>query len=240
MLFMPLTIDNVTISYKNKTIIQNLTFKVDDGEVLGIAGVNGAGKSSTLKSIVGLIPIQEGSIALNGKAALNIFEKEEFKSQIGYCPDVGGIIPAATPREHINILLNLNRKNTKEYYTKALELLKLVSLEDYIDTPCGSFSHGMMRRMSVVLASLNANKVLVLDEPFDGVDPTGIKSIQTIIKMHQAKGDAVIVSSHLINILSETADRIMVMTKGSVVATEDAALFKNNEGFKHYSNLLGI
>jgi ABC-2 type transport system ATP-binding protein len=237
---MPLTIDNVTISYRNKTIIEHLNFEVNNGEVLGIAGINGAGKSSTLKSIVGLIPIREGSIALDGKIAKSIFEKEELKSQIGYCPDVGGIIPAATPREHINILLNLNRKGNKEYYAKALELLKLVSLDEYIDTPCGSFSHGMMRRMSVVLASLNANKVLVLDEPFDGVDPTGIKSIQTIIQMHKEKGDVVIVSSHLINILSATADRIMVMTKGSVVTTEPASLFKDDKGFKHYSKLLGI
>jgi ABC-2 type transport system ATP-binding protein len=237
---MSLIIENISISYQNANIIENLSFKVENGEVIGIAGINGAGKSTTLKSLVGLIPMLKGRILVNGKEATSIFDKEELKAEIGYCPDVGGIIPSATPREHVNILLNLNRKNNKATQERAIELLKLVKLYEHIDTPCGSFSHGMMRRMSVVLASLNASKVLILDEPFDGVDPTGIKSIQGIINQHRSFGHSVIVSSHLINVLSETADKIIVMTKGSIISEQDAKKFKGDKGIKYYSKLLGI
>jgi ABC-2 type transport system ATP-binding protein len=237
---MSLIISNASVAYRDKTIIEHLTFTAESGKVLGIAGINGAGKSSTLKAIAGLIPFSAGEMKFNGKIIKHFLDKEDLKSVMGYCPDVGGIIPAATPREHINILLNLNRKNDKQHQAEALELLRQVNLIDNIDTPCGNFSHGMMRRMSVVLASLNANKMLILDEPFDGVDPTGIKSIQTIIETHKLRGDVVLVSSHLINVLSETCDEVMVMVGGKVLARETALKFKGDKGFKHYSKLLGI
>lgn len=237
---MTLNIAHANISYREKPIIEDLSFSAESGKVLGIAGINGAGKSSTLKAIAGLIPFSAGELTFEGHHIETFLDKEDLKSRIGYCPDVGGIIPAATPREHINILLNLNGKNTKEFQDNALELLEMVNLTKQIDTPCGSFSHGMMRRMSVVLASLNASKILILDEPFDGVDPTGIKTIQNIIEIHKNKGDVVLVSSHLINILSETCDEIMVMVAGKVLTREPAKNFKGDKGFKHYSKLLGI
>lgn len=237
---MGLKVENINVSYRDKEIIHNLSFDVENGEVLGIAGINGAGKSSTLKTIVGVIPFSEGKIKLNNTEADTVFKKEYIKEKIGYCPDVGGIIPAATPREHINLLLNLNKKNANANIEEALDLIRLVNLQDFLDSPCGSFSHGMMRRMSVVLASLNAEELLILDEPFDGVDPTGIKSIQEIIARHKAKGHGVIVSSHLINVLAETADRVMIMAQGKVLEAGKASAFKGDAGFKKYAKLLGI
>lgn len=238
---MSLTFQNVAIQYKEKEIIENLSFSVDNGEVLGIAGINGAGKSTTLKALTGLIPTKRGYIILNGFSPSNSMQKEQFKTLLGYCPDVGGVIPSASPREHINLLMNLshNFKDTSKV-EEAYRLLETVNLKDFIDTPCGSFSHGMLRRMSVVLASLNAEQLLVLDEPFDGVDPTGINAIKDIILKHKSEGKIVIVSSHLIDVLSEVADRIIVMVDGEIKAEESGSYFSGTHGIKKYRNILGI
>lgn len=238
---MPLIIDSLNIKYKDKEIINNLSFQVGNGEVLGIAGINGAGKSTTLKAVTGLIPVNRGSVNLNSFIPSTSLDKENFKSKLGYCPDVGGVIPSASPREHINLLMNLsgNKRNT-EKVNEAYHLLEMVNLQDFVDTPCGSFSHGMLRRMSVVLASLNAHELLILDEPFDGVDPTGVNAIKTIIDSHKNKGQIVIVSSHLIDVLSEVSDRIMVMVDGEVKVDKNSEYFAGTSGRKRYRKILGV
>lgn len=238
---MSLILDNINVGYKDKTIVKELSLVVGKGEALGIAGINGAGKSTTLKSVAGLVPLQKGRIVLNDFEPKSSAEKEILKSKIGYCPDVGGVIPAATPKEHINLLLNLNGYGKdKKKIQEAYDLLERVKLIEHLDSPCGGFSHGMLRRMSVVLASFNANELLILDEPFDGVDPTGVKVIQEIIGEHKAKGHTVLVSSHLINVLAEATDRIIVMVGGEIVSHSNSKKFEGYFGGLRYRKLLGI
>ena len=238
---MSLSLNSINVGYKNKTIVQDLSFTVGKGEALGIAGINGAGKSTTLKAIVGLIPLMKGSIELNGFSPKTPNDKEIFKTKIGYCPDVGGVIPSATPKEHINLLLNLNHagKNKSEI-ERAYHLLEEVKLIEHLNSPCGGFSHGMLRRMSVALASFNATELLILDEPFDGVDPTGIEAIQNIINEHKKNGCIVVISSHLINVLSESTDKIMVMVDGKIVSYSPAKKFSGYFGGNKYRRLLGV
>ena len=238
---MSLILENITVGYKDKNIVTDFSLSVEPGEALGIAGINGAGKSTTLKAIAGLIPLKKGSISLNGLAPVTAADKEIFKTKIGYCPDVGGVIPSATPKEHINLLLNLNGmgKDAKKI-KEAYELLEKVNLTKHIDSPCGGFSHGMLRRMSVVLASFNAGELLILDEPFDGVDPTGIEAIQSIISEHKNNGKTVIISSHLINVLAESTDKLIVMVDGKIVSKSPSRKFEGYFGGMRYRKLLGI
>lgn len=235
---MSLSVENLAVSYQSKNIIHKLSLFVQSGEVLGISGINGAGKSTALKAIAGILPFQDGNIIFNELSMDTPFNREKVKSMIGYCPDVGGIIPAATPREHINLLLNLNKMNTPHYRGKAEELLHLMNLHEHIDSICGSFSHGMLRRMSVILASLNSRGLLILDEPFDGVDPQGIKAIQEIVSTHKSSGDIILVSSHLIHVLADTADNIIVMKDGTIIDSAPAQNFAGNKGFKYYATML--
>lgn len=238
---MPLNVENISVQYKDKKVIENLSITVDNGEILGIAGINGAGKSTTLKALTGLIPVKEGIISLNDFSPRTSLDKENFKSKLGYCPDVGGVIPSATPREHINLLMNLSHSSKdEEKVAQAYEMLESVNLKEAVDTPCGSFSHGMLRRMSVVLASLNADEMLILDEPFDGVDPTGINAIKTIINKHKQDGKIIIVSSHLIDVLSEVADRIIVMVDGEIKVEKEAEFFSGTSGRNRYKKILGV
>lgn len=238
---MSLILKNITVGYGDKIIMDDFSLEVGKGQVFGIAGINGAGKSTTLKTIAGILPLLSGEIELNGFAPKTPFEKEEYKNKLGYCPDVGGVISVATPREHINLLLNLNRDSKDEnQLVYAERLIQEVNLQDVIDSPAGSFSHGMLRRLSVALASLNAKELLVLDEPFDGVDPTGVKRILEIVERHRQEGKIVLISSHLIDVLAEVSDTILVMVDGHVVAKEKGSKFKGVAGLRHYKKLLKV
>lgn len=237
--------NNLKTGYTKESIISevpNLT--VERGAPLGIAGINGAGKTTLLKTVSGVIPILSGDAYFTTKNGTQLHlnkhvDMENFRAGMGYCPDVGGLIPAATPNEHVNILLNLIPKNMRESASRrAHNVFERMGLNKVVDSPCGTFSHGMMRRTSVALAYVNASEIIILDEPFDGVDPEGVRRIQEIINDCIKDNVVVIVSSHLINILAESANKILVMAGGNAITMEDSVSFKNAEGLKRYNDFI--
>jgi ABC-2 type transport system ATP-binding protein len=239
-----LEIINLSTGYSKSSVITHLdNIIIPRGEPLGVAGINGAGKTTFLKTIAGVIPIVAGEAVFYSKEKplfLNDpYDMESFRSILGYCPDVGGIIPAATPNEHVNILLSLIPKHRRnEVLKKAETVFERVGLKEVSDVPCGNFSHGMLRRTSVALAYLNADEMLILDEPFDGVDPDGVRKIQSIVEECIAEDKTVIISSHLINVLAETVDNILVMAGGGKVKRQPAKIFRNASGIKKYNEFI--
>lgn len=236
---------NLKTGYTHETIISKIPdLIVKRSSPLGIAGINGAGKTTLLKTISGVIPILAGDVFFTTQSGDKLhlnkhLDMENFRAGMGYCPDVGGLIPAATPNEHVNILLNLIPKNMRANASKRADnVFERMGLNKVVDSPCGTFSHGMMRRTSVALAYVNASEIIVLDEPFDGVDPEGVRRIQEIINDCIKANVVVIVSSHLINILAESADKILVMAGGNAISMEDSGSFKDVEGLKRYNDFI--
>lgn len=233
-----LSVKNLTIKYPQslKAAVDNISFEVFPGEVLGILGGNGAGKTSSLKAIAGVLPCgQETSISIAGFQLTNLKEKEQARSLVGYCPDTGGLIRQATVEDHISLIL-ANNSNIDPI--NAYGVVEKMGLSEHIKKEAGSFSHGMSRRLSVVLATLNADKLLILDEPFDGVDPLGVEAIQGIIELAKKKGLGIIISTHLLSLLSETSDRILVMNKGRIIAEENKEFFTSLDASSKYAELL--
>jgi ABC-2 type transport system ATP-binding protein len=229
-------LDNVTMRFDDFTAVDGLSLSVAPGEVLGVLGGNGAGKSTTMKAIAGVLKPFNGRILLKDLDVSDRKLAERAKSFTGYCPDVGGLILGATPREHIQLLLNLHRSSKP--YGLALALLERVGLANKLDTPVGGFSHGESRRLSALLAALSAEEILVLDEPFDGVDPEGVDAINSLIYEARDSGLAVLVSTHLQPLLVKVSDRIIIMRKGHVMAEEPAEYFQGEEGVERYERLL--
>lgn len=233
-----LSISNLTIQYPSadKRAVNNISFNVNAGEVLGILGGNGAGKSTTLKAIAGLIPTLENSkVSVNGLDITTLSTKEAARLLIGYCPDTGGLIRQATVEDHLQLVLS-NKKHLEK--TLAYEIIEQMGLTDNLAQESGSFSHGMSRRLAVSLAVLNSDKVLILDEPFDGVDPIGVEAIQNIIKLAQENGLAVIVSTHLLSLLAEVSDRVIVMNKGRIIFEESGEYFRKSDADIKYAEIL--
>ena len=137
------------------------------GRATALLGRNGAGKSTTMRVLAGVIPPSEGTVRVDG---LDVAEDLlAIKRVTGYCPDVGGLVPRATPWEHLQLAARLRR--IEDWEDRALDLLERFDLGDAAHRVTSGFSHGMGRRLSVILASFHEPAVLLLDEPFDGVDP---------------------------------------------------------------------
>lgn len=229
-------VSNLSVKFNGFTAVDDISFSVKPGEVLGILGGNGAGKSTTLKVLGGILKATSGNINIDGYNMLKLDDSQKIRSFTGYCPDVGGLISGLSPREHIKLLLTLHNK--EERYEEGLKLVEMFGLTEFIDSPTSGFSHGMSRRLSVLLATLSSERTLILDEPFDGVDPIGVNAINETIIQAKNAGLAVIVSTHLQNLLVNVSDNIVIMKKSKIVAQDSARKFFGKKGERRYKKIL--
>ncbi len=159
------------------------------------------------------------------------------KRSSGYCPDVGGLVPRATPWEHLQLSAQLRRLGPG-WETRARDLLERFELGDVAHRITAGFSHGMGRRMSVVLAAFHEPEVLLLDEPFDGVDPIGVEATQEVIADARARGACVLISTHLRDLAVESCTSAVVLRGGARVATVAAEELGGEDGARAYRHLL--
>lgn len=229
-------INNLVIDYGTLRAVDGITLQVYPGESVGLLGRNGAGKSSTLRVLSTSIPFTSGSISVDGLLLDDDREREMARHIIGYCPDVGGIIRTATIREHIGLTLALHGR--VHLWNQALELVDRFNLTDHIDKTAAGLSHGMTRRLSVILATLSSQRLLILDEPFDGVDPTGVETALDLVEEAKESGLAVIISTHLQDILARGCDRILILFEGKIVDQGPSEEFEGAAGKERYKSLI--
>jgi len=204
------------------------------GQATALLGRNGAGKSTTMRVLAGVVPPTEGQVWVAGLDVRT--HTLAVKRLVGYCPDVGGLVPRATPWEHLQLAARLRRLD--DWEPRARDLLERFELGDVAHRITAGFSHGMGRRLSVVLAALHEPDVLLLDEPFDGVDPIGVDATFDIIADARARGACVLVSTHLRELAIQACGTVLVMRGGSRVATMDAADMVGEAGARAYRSLL--
>ena len=229
-------LDEVSIRYGDVVAVDRLTLQVPHGRVLGMLGGNGAGKSSTLRAIGGVNAHTSGTLRVAGLDMSTPDGADAARALVGYCPDIGGLISQATPDEHIDLVASL--RGARGGRAVADELVERFRLTEVRDRPAGTFSHGMQRRLSVLLAVLTAREVLVLDEPFDGVDPTGVDVTVSAIREAARAGMAVVVSTHLQPLLTAASDDVAVLVGGHLVALDGADRFRGTAGEQRYAALL--
>jgi ABC-2 type transport system ATP-binding protein len=204
------------------------------GQATALLGRNGAGKSTTMRVLAGLVPPTAGSVHVAGLDMRT--HNLEIKQISGYCPDVGGLVPRATPWEHLQLSARLRRLD--DWEDRARDLLERFELGDVAHRITGGFSHGMGRRLSVVLAALHEPRLLLLDEPFDGVDPIGVEATMDVIADARARGACILVSTHLRELAIQACTDVTVLRGGSRVATVDSAEMAGEEGARAYRSLL--
>ncbi len=204
------------------------------GQATALLGRNGAGKSTTMRVLAGVVPATAGTVLVAGFDIRK--ETLRAKQVVGYCPDVGGLVPRATPWEHLQLAARMRRLDRWE--DRARDLLERFELGDVAHRVTAGFSHGMGRRLSVVLAALHEPDVLLLDEPFDGVDPIGVEATFDVISDARARGACVLVSTHLRELAVESCTTVSVLRGGSAVATVTAPEMAGEEGARVYRRLL--
>ncbi|WP_246803072.1 ABC transporter ATP-binding protein [Cellulomonas hominis] len=230
-------IQDLRVSYPGgKVAVDGVCLNVPAGGVLALLGSNGAGKSTTMKAIAGAWPISSGTIRIAGAPVRQASGGDPSRRLIGYCPDVGGLPPMMTLSELIG--LTLASTDRLGLWPSALELAERLDLTARLDHPAHTFSHGVARRASVLLACLGQDGVLLLDEPFDGVDPVGAGVIADMVAEHRAAGGAAIVSTHQLEWATQVADQIAVMTGGRIRDVGKVRAFESRRGARRYRNVL--
>ena len=214
--------------------VRGIDLSAEAGRATALLGRNGAGKSTTMRVLAGVIPPTEGLVAVDGIDVR--LDPLAVKRLIGYCPDVGGLVPRATPWEHLQLSARLRR--LEDWEDRATDLLERFDLGEAAHRVTSGFSHGMSRRLSVILASFHQPSVLLLDEPFDGVDPLGVDATLEVIADARARGAAVLVSTHLRELAMQACETALVLRGGSTVATLRAHELVGEEGAGVYRALL--
>ena len=214
--------------------VRGISLSVAPGAATALLGRNGAGKSTTMRVLAGVIPATGGEVRVLGHDLRT--DSLAVKRFTGYCPDVGGLVPRATPWEHLQLAARLRRLDRWE--DRARELLERFDLGAAAHRVTGGFSHGMGRRMSVILAAFHQPEVLLLDEPFDGVDPLGVEATMDVIADARARGAAVLVSTHLRELAVHACQAAIVLRGGSAVAEMPAHEMRGEAGADAYRALL--
>ena len=214
--------------------VDGFDLSVGAGTSVALVGRNGAGKSTTMRVLAGVLPPTAGSVQVAGIDAAT--DAAAVRAAVGYCPDVGGLIPRATPWEHLQLAARL--RGMSDWQARARELLERFELADAADRVTAGFSHGMGRRLSVVLAAFHSPTLLLLDEPFDGVDPLGVEATLQVVAEARAAGAAVLVSTHLLHLAVDACEEAVVLKGGRVVGAAPASELVGEAGRIRYRELI--
>jgi ABC-2 type transport system ATP-binding protein len=211
-------VTGLTKRYGDKTAVNDLTFTVKPGIVTGFLGPNGAGKSTTMRMIAGLDAPTSGSVLVNGRS---------YRSALAPMAELGILLEARavhTSRSAFNHLLALAQTNGIPR-SRVSEVIELVGLGEVARKRAGGFSLGMGQRLGIASALLGDPQTVVLDEPINGLDPEGILWVRNLLKGLAAEGRTVFVSSHLMSEMSQTAEHLIVIGRGELIADVDEADF---------------
>jgi ABC-2 type transport system ATP-binding protein len=189
----------------NEIIVKDIQFEISEGELVGLIGPNGAGKSTTIKSIIGLLPHVMGDISI-----------KSGKGTYSYIPEQPILYEELTLNEHLIIALSSYEKNMADSQQEINELLKKFRLEDFIHKYPTSFSKGMQQKVMIILSFLLKPDIYIIDEPFIGLDPVAIKDFLELINQEQARGAAVLMSTHVLDSAERICDRFILLNKGQI------------------------
>lgn len=220
-----LEIIGLTKRYKNSTFysVKNLNLTLKEGEIFGFLGKNGAGKSTTIKCLTGILPFDEGTIKVCG---YDIKENPiEAKLNIGYVPDNHAVYENLTGREYVNYMGNIYRVPKKVIEERIDKFSHLFSMSHAIDNQIRSYSHGMKQKICIIAALIHNPKFWVLDEPLMGLDPQSTFEIREYMKEHKKLGNCVFFSSHNIDMVEKLCDRVGIMNRGQLMEVIDVKKF---------------
>ncbi len=210
-----LDIKNLIKRYGNFTAVDILSLKVNKGEVYGFIGHNGAGKSTTIRAVVGALDFEGGDILIDG---ISIKEKPvECKKQIAYVPDNPDIYEHLTGIQYLNFVADIYGVNTKDKNERIKKYSSLFELETNLGDLISSYSHGMKQKLVLISALVHNPKLLILDEPFVGLDPVASHKLKDLMREICANGGSIFFSSHVLEVVEKLCDRIGIIKNGKLV-----------------------
>jgi len=226
-------VTGLTKLYGEFMAVNNLSFRVGPGEVLGLVGPNGAGKTTTLRCLTGIIPPTHGGIIIAGCDMLQ--NPVGAKAQLAFFPDEPRLFDYLTVWQHLNFVARIYR--VAGYEARGEALLNELELADKRDALPGELSRGMKQKLAIACGLLHAPKALYFDEPLTGLDPLGIRKMKASITRRAQEGCAIILSSHLLHLVEEICSHVLILKNGTMLAHGTMAEITSHFGAQPGANL---
>ena len=217
-------VKNVTKKYGKAVAVDNISFNIEDGEIVGLLGPNGAGKSTTMNIITGFIEQTEGDVIIDGYNTLK--KPKKAKKEIGYMPEGVPLYTDLTVKEFVSYMAEIKQVNKKERKEKVEKIIEKTGLKDVEKKLIKNLSRGYKQRVSMAGALVGEPKILILDEPTVGLDPKQITEIRSMIK-ELGKEHTIILSSHILSEVSQICNKVIIINKGKIVAIDTPENLEN-------------
>ncbi|MBM6638444.1 ABC transporter ATP-binding protein [Staphylococcus xylosus] len=224
---MSLLIEHVTKKYKNFTAVNDISLSLEKGKMLGFLGRNGAGKTTTFRMILGLTPITEGTITYNDK----VIDRSLY-NRIGYLPEERGLHPKMKVEDELRYLATLKGMKSKDI-TKAIDYwLNRFNIKENREKKIEALSKGNQQKIQLLASMLHKPELLILDEPFSGLDPVNVELLKSAVQDLNDEGTTIIYSSHRMEHVEELCDNVCILNKGELVVSGPIDEVKSNHGHK--------
>ena len=211
-----LKIENLTGGYVNVPVLKHISFEVNDGELVGLIGLNGAGKSTTINEIIGLLTPYQGQICIDGLRLED--DLEAYRRKIGFIPETPSLYEELTLREHLETVAMAYDLDQEAAFERAEGLLSLFRLDDKLDWFPSRFSKGMKQKVMIICAFIVGPSLFIIDEPFLGLDPLAIADLTDLLAQEKAKGKSILMSTHVLDSAEKMCDRFVILHQGQVRA----------------------
>lgn len=208
-------IKNVTKKYGNKKAVDNVSFNVNEGEIFAFIGHNGAGKTTLIKAITGIHDFDEGDILINGKSIKN--DTIECKKDMAFVPDNPELYENMTAINFINFICDMYEVSLEDRKKNIDKYAKMFEMEDKLGDTIKSFSHGMKQKIAIIAALSHDPKILIMDEPFVGLDPKAVFDIKEVMHEMVKDGKTIFFSTHILDVAEKLCSRVAIIKNGRLV-----------------------
>lgn len=211
-----LIVNNLKKTYDGKKyVVDNVNLEIENGQIFAFVGHNGAGKTTTIKSIVGILDFEQGEISLNG---LNLKDDETtFKKQIAYIPDNPNLYENLTGIAYLNFISDIYDLNKAEVKEDILKYADDFEIRGRLSDQIKSYSHGMKQKLALISAFIRKPKLLILDEPFVGLDPSAAFKTKEMMRNLTRSGSIIFFSTHILEVAEKLCDRVAIIKDGKIV-----------------------
>jgi ABC-2 type transport system ATP-binding protein len=211
-----LEVQNLFKNYRGIPAVEDVSFKVGSGEIVGLLGPNGAGKSTTIKIVTGLLRPNHGRVLYKGRDVSE--DMVAFRSRFGYVPEEAQLYTYMSGLEYLQLVGRLRGLDEALIEFKGTQLLKLLQLESWRHTTISAYSKGMRQRVLIAAALLHDPELLIFDEPLSGLDVVSARLFKDLLELLAAQGKAIVYISHVLEVVEKICHRVIVISKGRIVA----------------------
>lgn len=225
-----LRIENLTKKFGDRKAVDSLSLHIEPGEIYGFIGHNGAGKTTTIKSIVGILKFDEGEILVDG---MSVKESPiECKKKIAYIPDNPDLYEFMTGISYLNFIADIYNVSSQDRTERIKKYGDLLELTDDLAQPISAYSHGMKQKLAIISAWIHNPKLIIMDEPFVGLDPKSSHSLKEMMRDVCDKGGAIFFSTHVLEVAEKLCDKIAIIKNGQLIKSGTMEEVKGDESLE--------